>query len=83
MISEHFNKNLKEVNANNLLKVQKLSLSIISELENQNMLTREIQVMMYTKLNEIAQSNLQLKNFIVEVLNKISDLYNLSRINLL
>lgn len=47
------------------------------------MLTREIQVMMYTKLNEIAQSNLQLKNFIVEVLNKISDLYNLSRINLL
>lgn len=67
------NKKLKEINANNLLNVQKLSLGIISELEKQNMMTREVQVMIFNKLNDIAESNLQLKNFIVEVLNKIAD----------
>ena len=67
------NKKLMKMNADNLLTVQKLSLSLIMELEKQNMMTREMQVLLFERLNEVAIANLQLKNYIVELVNKLAN----------
>lgn len=67
------NKKLKEINGDNLLTVQKLSLTIISELEKKNMLTREMQVNIYEKLNEVKESQVKFKIFINNILNNIAD----------
>lgn len=67
------NKKLRQMNANNLLTVQKLSLSLIMELEKQNMMTREMQVLLFERLNEVAIANIHLKNYIVELVNKLAD----------
>lgn len=67
------NKKLMQMNANNLLTVQKLSLSLIMELEKQNMMTREMQVLLFERLNEVAIANIHLKNYIVELVNKLAD----------
>ena len=67
------NKKLMKMNADNLLTVQKLSLSLIMELEKQNMMTREMQVLLFERLNEVAIANLQLKNCIVELVNKLAN----------
>lgn len=67
------NKKLMKMNANNLLTVQKMSLSLITELEKQNMMTREMQVLLFERLNEVAIANIHLKNYIVELVNKLAD----------
>jgi predicted XRE-type DNA-binding protein len=67
------NKRLEKVNAQNLQIVQKLSLSLISKLEQQNMITREIITIMNGKLNEIAEGQLELKGFIEAVINRVAD----------
>lgn len=76
------NKKLKEINSDNLLTVQKLSLSLISELEKQNQLTREAQILIYEKLNDVKEENIKFKIFINNILNKIADRFeNLERDN--
>jgi predicted XRE-type DNA-binding protein len=67
------NKRLVKVNAQNLQIVQKLSMSLISKLEQQNMITREIITIMNGKLNEIAEEQLGLKKFIEAVINRVAD----------
>lgn len=67
------NKKLMQMNANNLLTAQKLSLSLIMELEKQNMMTREMQVLLFERLNEVAITNIHLKNYILELVNKLAD----------
>ena len=66
------NRRLKEYNSQNLQKVQKVGISIISELEKQNMLTRDVVVGINQKVNDLAQGQLEIKSFMVAVLNKVS-----------
>jgi hypothetical protein len=67
------NKRLEKMNAQNLQVVQKLSLSLITKLEQQNMLTREIISMMNEKINELAVGQVEFKEFIEAVLNRVAD----------
>lgn len=67
------NKRLEKINAKNLQIVQQLSLSLISKLEEQNMITREIITMMNGKINELAYGQLELKQFIEAVINRVAD----------
>jgi len=67
------NKALKTVNEQNLLKVQKLSLAIVKELENRNQLSRDAILQVNQKYNELAESQQELKQFLLVVTERISE----------